>query len=406
MGGVRRSKKDVILAAVVAVVIIVGMLWLLFSSLKKKDPIPDASSISASESDISAPESNIDSTSTNPTVAGKDFVLLTPPEGEPTMVGQGGYMDLDFFIEWGRSNIESSELTAARDPNGNPIILPTGHTMYRDKYDRMCIISGHSLIYVNDNVLLFDFLREETSGKRINVFPSVALLNDYEQRKEQGSAILSGDAEGEYGTIILDGAVTDITFSYKNGKYYFSLRDVMAEFVGSDLYNDGDPIFTIMPNEFNTFNLLMSQTSSTYAEVYEFNGSTYKFNSWNGKPFSMRISAFTNYKCEIDAVVASQILGWRIYTNESVLNIVTDEMNLSDNNVVYISGGQVTTKYRQDEDGVWWKEQYDTKGRLISSEMWVNYDVEGYIINDEESTDENGSSRTTNGYNEEIGGTV
>ncbi len=347
-------------AAAIAVFAI--FLFVLFVGGKEKAPRPDPQ-----ESQPTAVQDKSEDEKKSAETPG--FVQLYGDDTE-TMVGRGDYENLAFFKESGRSFIESLDLEEMQ-VTGGARTLATGHKVYYSPVsDKEYIISGYTPLYLVNGVPVDrGFLREEETGVRIRTFLSQGEMEGFLSRWESGQRILSGATHGDEGMIIIDGALTDLSFTRQGEDMMFSLYDVAMEICKGTYMPSDRSYISIRPNEFNSINVPTDAANSVIKESYGVVGDTFRFQSWEGEKFTLKATVLNNETMLISAHDASRMFGWRMYTDGKTLHIVSDPLNVSNKVAVYAGNraGSLITKLEIRENGEMFANTYDSNGNLIQS---------------------------------------
>ena len=242
---------------------------------------------------------------------------------------------------------------------------------------------------VDGQVLNKTFLREENTGVRIYVMPNQSAETAFQSAWGSGSRILAGKTKAETDAIIVDGRLIDAKYTEQDGEIYFNLGDVAAEVDSSFQYTVQDGKVLIYPNEFCYVEIPTTAADIKQKESFHVVNNTFTFKSWAGEDsFTIDDAPVLDQNTLlISARDASRMLGWRMYTNGSVLSIVSDPLNVSNKTVVYANGSMGIETRVEYVNGEYVINTYDTTGTLIDTKPLGDLDD---VDSDSESTDDSG----------------
>ena len=353
---------------------------------KGKKPTEDtpssaaASSIAESESQSNAPAGENDA----------EFKLMEFGDTD-TMVGRADYFALGWIADQQNETRDNLKLEKVNTESG-PMKSGTGHQIYKSRDDDQdYIISGYSAMkLVDGQVLNKTFLREENTGVRIYVMPNQSAETAFQNAWGSGSRILTGKTMAEKDAIIVDGRLIDAKYTEQDGEIYFNLADVAAEVDSSFQYTVQDGKVLIYPNEFCYVEIPTTAADIKQKESFHVVNNTFTFKSWAGEDsFTIDDAPVLDQNTLlISARDASRMLGWRMYTNGSVLSIVSDPLNVSNKTVVYVNGSMGIETRVEYVNGEYVINTYDTTGTLIDTKPLGDLDD---VDSDSESTDDSGS---------------
>ena len=353
-------------AGVVAVGCVAGSIYqLVHATSAKNEP---ASSVASS-----MPESESESTANSIIEEDPAEFKLMDFGDTDTMVGRADYFNLGWITENQNEFRESLNLQKVNTEYG-PMKTGTGHQIYKsanedEEEDARYIISGYSVVKLwEGQVQDTTYLREENTGVRIYVQPNksaeAAFLDDW----DSGSRILSGKTLGEKGDIIVDGRLIHAQYTEIDGEIYFNLGNVASQIDTAFLYSEEDGRLMIYPNEFCCVTIPTTAANRELKEYYHIVDDHFSFSSWAGEgSFTFEAPVLEYDTLQISARDASRMFGWRMYTNGTVLSIVSDPLNVSNETVVYANGSMGIETIAELVDGVWMMNTYDSTGALLSS---------------------------------------
>lgn len=352
---------------------------------KGKKPTEDTPSSAAASS---VAESEIQN---NAPIEENDEFKLMEFGDTNTMVGRADYFALGWIADQQNETRDSLKLEKVHTESG-PMKSGTGHQIYKSRDDdQNYIISGYSAMkLVDGQVLNKTFLREENTGVRIYVMPNQSAETAFQSAWDSGSRILAGKTKAEKDAIIVDGRLIDAKYTEQDGEIYFNLADVAAEVDSSFQYTVQDGKVLIYPNEFCYVEIPTTAADIKQKESFHVVNNTFTFKSWAGEDsFSIDDAPVLDQNTLlISAKDASRMLGWRMYTNGSVLSIVSDPLNVSNKTVVYANGSMGIETRVEYVNGEYVINTYDTTGTLIDTKPLGDLDD---VDSDSESTDDSGS---------------
>ena len=352
---------------------------------KGKKPTEDTPSSAAASS---VAESEIQN---NAPIEENDEFKLMEFGDTNTMVGRADYFALGWIADQQNETRDSLKLEKVHTESG-PMKSGTGHQIYKSRDDdQNYIISGYSAMkLVDGQVLNKTFLREENTGVRIYVMPNQSAETAFQSAWDSGSRILAGKTKAEKDAIIVDGRLIDAKYTEQDGEIYINLADVAAEVDSSFQYTVQDGKVLIYPNEFCYVEIPTTAADIKQKESFHVVNNTFTFKSWAGEDsFSIDDAPVLDQNTLlISAKDASRMLGWRMYTNGSVLSIVSDPLNVSNKTVVYANGSMGIETRVEYVNGEYVINTYDTTGTLIDTKPLGDLDD---VDSDSESTDDSGS---------------
>ncbi len=308
---------------------------------------------------------NVELSGAEGTAGFKEIVYDT----DPTMYGKTAYYTVeagDFIWD---INYDYMQLEPLTYEDGTPQLYSTGHQIYQSKTDgEQYIISGKSIIavsFTSDNNAN-NFMREEDTGKRIHMFGNVSDLEYFKGRFEAAQRILKGESQAPENAIILDGVLTDFTYTEENGEMYFNLADIAYELSSAYSYFETDGILNVSVNDWVTISVPTTMASSYVKEYNGVAGERYKFESWNGEDFETWAPVLDPVKPEISAKDAQMMFGWGMYTDGNTLCIVSDPLNVSSLAAIREFGDLgIKAILETDDDGSMHIRAYSSSGELL-----------------------------------------
>ena len=315
------NKTLAILGIVLVFVLLIGMVLLSFFSRNNEAPAAASSEpVSSSEPVDSKPPEEVEAASfeeilfdTNPTMYGKtDYFSVTRLQKAREM--QEGYL----------------KLAPLTDEAGTPQTYFTGHQIYlSETTGEQYIISGETLLPVSftgdDNA--FGFLREEETGRRIHLFGNSYDLQAFLDSWDAGQRVLAGETTADEGSIIFDGCLTDSTYTQKEGELFVNLAELTPLLTDFSYYDETMGYMDVYVNDCTFVRIPTAMANEMLQESLGVVTDQFRFQSWNGEDFECWGPVLDAVEPLISIRDASMMFGWKMYTNGSVLSIVTDPLN-------------------------------------------------------------------------------
>lgn len=170
--------------------------------------------------------------------------------------------------------------------------------------------------------------RQEWTGKKIHIFDYDEEKEAFEKQWEKGQSILNDEAEATPGTIIVDGRyLAGSKFVKVENEFFIPLAAVSEFSMLGDFRNDTNSKTLTVPYStasgfgvchvpYDVTKSVDQQNTNTFKSLI--NGELIDFQAGNGR------------ECYVPASELSRYTGWYIYTNDDIISIVTDELNVSD----------------------------------------------------------------------------
>lgn len=346
------------------VVIIAFCIW---SLIRPANDIPDDSS---SQTDVSA-SSSADASLSEPTSATDpdsgteaDSGSLTPELTLYTTdldnnIGKVGYDEQQMVggqtrLEVYREVLENFDLVPYTTESGEEITLETGHRVYvkaDDASGQQYIVSGVDPIPVEHSLpdtRMTVKLRAEGTCERVRVFTSREDLEGAQDAWTRGQAILAGEEPAPENYVILNGCLLGTKWEQgEGGRRYLPMTDIAEAYDEQSEFYDvegwlnvaADLQYVILPTA------LMPDIALEHFDVSD---GTWRYASERPPLWSDRFYLPQTNSTEMPIEDISRILGWKIYTNDEIVSIVTSELDVNDNFVLIESR---TTEHIYDING-------------------------------------------------------
>lgn len=270
------------------------------------------------------------------------------PEDMPNTIE--AYEKAEFVKDYYKSFVEGwYNLVPVLDENGNPQKLYTGHTIYSDvDYQGQngsiyYIINGFDVLNLNVYRNIPDdagyLLRKENSSERIRLFNTQEELDKAVEAWNMGQEILA-DPEKEipYG-IILDGCLSDNAKWNvdEDGNVVVPLSTISTDFSDAAYVSMTGVLHIPFFEGCGSPSIeIPSQKAKNYdVEVYAFdinteNGTWHYSARQDGGLWEAELPLASN-TFSMDIASASQLTGWDFSFDGTMLNIVTDPCNVTNN---------------------------------------------------------------------------
>ncbi len=370
-----KSKKVMVGAACLAVaaLVCVGL-----CRRPEKTPLPDGPSETVVSGPVSTSQIPADSES-DPQSESRDpeappaSEVLTPPKlalyttDLANNIGQIGYDEQKLFdgrswLEERRAALENLHLVPCVDENGEGSTALTGHQLYvkpDDTSGQQYIVSGVELLPVENGIpdtKMSVKLRREGTCERVRMFSSQDDLDRARLMWAQGQAILAGEQAAPAACVILNGSLLEnVQWEQRDdGRIYLPMTDVAKAYDEQSAFYDVegwlniavDQRFVILPTALAPDEVL---------EHFEVADGTWRYATDRPPVWSDRFYLPQTEKTEMPIEDISRILGWKIYTGEEIVSIVTSKLDVNDNFVLI---NTQTTEHVYDMDG----KEIETKG--------------------------------------------
>lgn len=240
-------------------------------------------------------------------------------------------------------------LSPVLDESGAPQKLYTGHTIYSDVNREgqngsiYYIINGYDVLNLNVFRNIPDdagyLLRKEDSSERIRLFNTQEELDKATQAWTSGQEILSDPSKEVPNGIILDGCLLDNATwqADENGNIVIPLSTISTDF------SDGTFVSTTGVLHIPTFEGCGSpsvEIPSTKAKNYDVellafeidpDAGTWNYSSIPDGGLWKATLPLANNSFNMDVASASQLTGWTFSFDGTMLNIVTEPCNVTNN---------------------------------------------------------------------------
>lgn len=348
------------------------------SARRDRAPTSENSSISlpVSSMDISQSQSETGSKSETNSRSGEEQPAseeLNPPTlilyttELANNIGQIGYDEQKLFdgrswLEERRAAVEKLHLVPCVDENGEGSTALTGHRLYvkpDDTGGQQYIVSGVELLPVENGIpdtRMSVKLRREGTCERVRMFSSQDDMDQARLMWAQGQAILTGEQAAPAACVILNGSLLEnVQWEQRDdGRIYLPMTDVAKAYDEQSAFYDVegwlnvavDQRFVILPTALAPDEVL---------EHFEVADGTWRYATDRPPVWSDRFYLPQTEKTEMPIEDISRILGWKIYTGEGIVSIVTSELDVNDNFVLI---NTQTTEHVYDMDG----KEIETKG--------------------------------------------
>ena len=327
----RRTMKKKNTMAVLGIILVLAMVAILtaltYFSIKKDAEAP---SQSASHGNSNEAESN----SSMPAETGEEVsfeeIIF---DAQPSMNGKTDYYSIERMKMLKEMRMDYLDLQPVTNIAGEPEQYYLGHQIYisqtnNEKY----ILSGETVLPISftDDDNGYGFLRKEETGEKYHLFGNMYDVNAFLKSWEMGQKILSGDAGAEKGTIIFDGCLTDTHFVRKQGTIYFDLSEIAPLLSDYFFYDETLGFMDVYVNDCTFVRIPTSIANPMLSETMRIIGNNFKFKSWNGDAFECWGPVLDAAEPLISVDDANMMFGWKMYTNGTVLSIVSDPLNVTD----------------------------------------------------------------------------
>lgn len=238
-----------------------------------------------------------------------------------------------------------------------------------------------------DNIYL---VRKEFTGERIYVVRSNQELDEYNEAWEKGQKILNGEETGSSGDIILNGRLLSCKYQFVNGEYYIPLKDVGEAFNSEACKIDKDNSILYLPLETGiglvTLGVPYTQFGTAGAISTTFTASEITNKDYPEWTDNFHIGATSS--CYVPQSEVSRYAGWYFYTNGDVLSIVTDDLSVNNNFVLYVQKDR-SAKDQVAENGIIIRSsnQYDTSEIADDEDESEDIDDDNMEVDNDTSID-------------------
>lgn len=170
--------------------------------------------------------------------------------------------------------------------------------------------------------------RQEWTGLKIHMLDYDEEKEAFEKQWEKGQSILNEEIDAEPGTIIVDGRyLPGSKFVKVEDELFIPLAPVSEFSMLGDFRNDVDnSTLTVPYSTASGFGICRVPYDIGKRAGSPNNTQTFKA-LVNGEQVDFRIG--DSRDCYVPASELSRYTGWYIYTNDDIINIVTDELNVS-----------------------------------------------------------------------------
>lgn len=338
-----KEKIALVLAIICSLAVIV---FAILSFVKPKQETTDNSNQMQTE-DVVDSESTNTADETSNDASPKEFKLL--PSQEPTNQGKSNYSQQIYDgtllqKDFNKQYVEEVATDEYAVPDtktifGNQVYKAAGafeSAMPSKKYYQFY---GNDVSWCDedgwtDNIYL---VRKEFTGERIYVVRSNQELDEYNEAWDKGQKILNGEETGSNGDIILNGRLLSCKYQLINGEYYIPLKDVGEAFNSEACKIDKDNSILYLPVETGigivTLGVPYTQFGTAGAISTTFTASEITNKDYPEWTDNFHIGATSS--CYVPQSEVSRYAGWYFYTNGDVLSIVTDDLSVNNNFVLY-----------------------------------------------------------------------
>ena len=339
-----KEKIALVLAIICSLAVIV---FAILSFIKPKQKTTDNSNQMQTE-DVVDSESTNTADETSDDASPKEFKIL--PSQEPTNQGKSNYSQQIYDgallqKDFNKQYVEEVATDEYAVPDtktifGNQVYKAAGafeSAMPSKKYYQFY---GNDVSWCDedgwtDNIYL---VRKEFTGERIYVVRSNQELDEYNKAWEKGQKILNGEETGSSGDIILNGRLLSCKYQFVTGEYYIPLKDVGEAFNSEACKIDKDNSILYLPLETGiglvTLGVPYTQFGTAGAISTTFTASEITNKDYPEWTDNFHIGATSS--CYVPQSEVSRYAGWYFYTNGDVLSIVTDDLSVNNNFVLYV----------------------------------------------------------------------
>lgn len=224
----------------------------------------------------------------------------------------------------------------------NIVTTRIGNTVYEDKVGRLYVLSGTKPLFLEKNNIPIESIqevREEGTGRKIDIYKSEQELEESQQRTETGKAILSGRQKGDAGTILLNHQIIekDKFLVQPQAKTYWVPLEALLEQM-SYPYRSSDMGISVFINQQNMmiYSHYYSSAQDNWAREKAPDG-YWSYSGYGHKPWKDHFPVMQKVDniYFADAVILNRIFGWEVMTNGTCLSIITDPLDIAERRVVY-----------------------------------------------------------------------
>lgn len=174
----------------------------------------------------------------------------------------------------------------------------------------------------------YHLARQEWTGLKIYMFDYDEEKEAFEKQWEKGQSILNNEVIAEPGTIIVDGRyLPGSKFVKVDNEFFIPLAPVSEFSMLGDFRDDVKKhTLTVPYSTISGFGICRVPYDVSNSPGSQNNTQKFEF-LINGEQVNFRIGDGSD--CYVPASELSRYTGWYIYTNDDIINIVTDELNVS-----------------------------------------------------------------------------
>lgn len=224
----------------------------------------------------------------------------------------------------------------------NIVTTRIGNTVYEDKAGRLYVLSGTKPLFLEKNNIPIESIyeiREEGSGRKIDIYQTERELTKAQQRIKIGKEILAGQRDTKAGTILLNHQlVEDAKFLVQPQKrvYWVPLEAVLNQL--SFPYRKSEQGISVFINQ--QYMMVYSDNYSSKQDEWAREKAPDGFWTYSGyghKPWTDNFPVMQKVDniYFADAVILNRIFGWEVMTNGTCLSIITDPLDIAERRVVY-----------------------------------------------------------------------
>ena len=248
-------------------------------------------------------------------------------------------------------------------------------TMATIKEDRFYQFYGNEISWCDADGWSDDLYlpRKEFTGERVYVVDYPDEVEKFHTQWKNGQAILNKTEKGKEGNIILNGRLLEnCQFISYNNDYYIPLANIAQELNKQACYKDTTNATYDIPLETGDGLSILKVPYDASTIGYVTNK---KFATGNNSEdagddaWTEEFHAGAGNSCFVPQSELSRYTGWYIYTNGSVISIVTDKLSVTDNVVCKMDQGNRSAKAQMENGGtVTRTNTADELERMLSTE--------------------------------------